>query len=197
MTFAQPDPPAGWYPDSTGVTRYWDGSDWTQHAVSQEAPAAVQPTSHSATPRPTRRRYVWLIVAIVVVLAVGGTAAGIVSQRSGTSAFAVSGSVTLTDSDVDDPAITAGPSGGCQGSGGYSDMQEGAQVIVADQDGTTLALGSLGAGVQSTVSICVFPVMVSHVPAGKKFYGIEVTHRGFVQYTEAQLKAGPGLTLGN
>ncbi len=22
---------AGWYPDGTGVQRYWDGSQWTQH----------------------------------------------------------------------------------------------------------------------------------------------------------------------
>jgi hypothetical protein len=24
-------PPAGWYPDSTGTTRWWDGNQWTDH----------------------------------------------------------------------------------------------------------------------------------------------------------------------
>ena len=36
-----PQPPAGWYPDSRDETaqRYWDGSAWTEHT----APATVQP----------------------------------------------------------------------------------------------------------------------------------------------------------
>jgi hypothetical protein len=34
--------PAGWYPDGQGATRYWDGSQWTQHTAPQPggAPAA-------------------------------------------------------------------------------------------------------------------------------------------------------------
>mgnify|MGYP000916116495 FL=1 len=37
----QPSRPAGWYPDSTGVTRWWDGYQWTAHAQPAPAPAAV------------------------------------------------------------------------------------------------------------------------------------------------------------
>ncbi|OFB37930.1 hypothetical protein BA059_16650 [Mycolicibacterium sp. (ex Dasyatis americana)] len=25
--------PAGWYPDNTGATRYWDGRQWTTHTM--------------------------------------------------------------------------------------------------------------------------------------------------------------------
>jgi hypothetical protein len=35
------------------------------------------------------------------------------------------------------------------------------------------------------------------VPAGKKFYGVSVSHRGTVQFTEQEIKAGPGLTIGD
>lgn len=28
-----PSAPAGWYPDGTGIRRYWDGQGWTQHTA--------------------------------------------------------------------------------------------------------------------------------------------------------------------
>ncbi|MES5383906.1 DUF2510 domain-containing protein [Mycolicibacterium conceptionense] len=30
--------PAGWYPDNTGTTRYWDGQQWTAHTAATMAP---------------------------------------------------------------------------------------------------------------------------------------------------------------
>lgn len=40
-------PPAGWYPDSTGTTRWWDGEQWTEHTPppppTQQAPTASTP----------------------------------------------------------------------------------------------------------------------------------------------------------
>ena len=63
------NPPAGWYPDSTGTTRWWDGQNWTDHTPppppTQTVPAEAAPepatasaaASVSATPQaPVRTR---------------------------------------------------------------------------------------------------------------------------------------------
>jgi uncharacterized membrane protein YhdT len=31
--FNTAQPPAGWYPDATGIRRYWDGAAWTAHTI--------------------------------------------------------------------------------------------------------------------------------------------------------------------
>ncbi len=42
-------PPAGWYPDSTGTVRWWDGEQWTEHQPppppTQAAPAEAPPVT--------------------------------------------------------------------------------------------------------------------------------------------------------
>lgn len=35
-------PAAGWYPDSHGVTRFWDGTKWTDHIAPPAVPAYGQ-----------------------------------------------------------------------------------------------------------------------------------------------------------
>jgi hypothetical protein len=35
--------PPGWYPDAQGVTRWWDGTQWTQHTQPGAAPQAGAP----------------------------------------------------------------------------------------------------------------------------------------------------------
>ena len=45
-------PPAGWYPDSTGTTRWWDGNAWTDH---QPPPPPPTTESHEEPmPEPVR-----------------------------------------------------------------------------------------------------------------------------------------------
>jgi hypothetical protein len=34
-----PPPPAGWYPDAQGTTRWWDGQQWTEQTQAAPAPA--------------------------------------------------------------------------------------------------------------------------------------------------------------
>jgi len=36
-------PPPGWYPDSTGANRYWDGAQWTEHLADEPAAAVATP----------------------------------------------------------------------------------------------------------------------------------------------------------
>ncbi|HEU0042601.1 MAG TPA: DUF2510 domain-containing protein [Jiangellaceae bacterium] len=37
-------PPAGWYPDSSGTTRYWDGTQWTENEAPPTAPVVTAPS---------------------------------------------------------------------------------------------------------------------------------------------------------
>jgi hypothetical protein len=46
--------PAGWYPDGTGQTRYWDGQQWGATQPALATPPAA-PTPPSATPTPPSR----------------------------------------------------------------------------------------------------------------------------------------------
>lgn len=81
------------------------------------------------------------------------------------------------------------------GSGGHSDLKEGAQVVISDAVGKTIAIGQLAAGVQDGVGGCRFTFRVTKVPGGQDFYGIEVTHRGRLQYTAEQMKKPIEMTL--
>lgn len=83
------------------------------------------------------------------------------------------------------------------GSGGaFSDLRPGAQVVVSDAAAKTLALGELGPGRQDGIGGCVFAFTVKNVPSGQQFYGVEVAHRGRVQYPAEQLAKPLTLTLG-
>jgi len=131
------------------------------------------------------------VVGLIVVLAVVVTV--MVWRKMQPDDFTAHGTMQLISaSNVANP----GGDSGCYGTGGYSDLRPGAQVVVADADGKTLAIGELGVGSGAAVA-CVLPFTVTGVPAGKKFYGVSVSHRGTVQFTEAELKAGASLTIGD
>jgi hypothetical protein len=94
----------------------------------------------------------------------------------------------------------------CIPKGGYSDVDEGAQVIVANGSGETVAVGELdGGGVQNGPagnafyqSVCEYPFTVSGIPSGSKFYSVHIgnANRGEQTYTRSQLEDGIALTLG-
>lgn len=97
--------------------------------------------------------------------------------------------------------LAGGPGQVCAVGGGYSDIRAGAQVVVTDDAGRTLALGQLGDGTLRLPDLehwgtrsCVFPFSVQ-VPGGHDFYGVEVTHRGVVRYSAGQLRQPVELSL--
>ncbi len=63
-------------------------------------------------------------------------------------------------------------------------------------DGVTVALSALEPGVLETGTRCRLPFTVD-VPAGKGFYGIEVSHRGVVRFREADLAGKVDLSIGD
>lgn len=138
-------------------------------------------------------RPVPVALALAAVLAVGCAASP--DPMAVTGALSVPGGFT-------EGGLAGGPGQPCAVGGGYADIRAGAQVVVTDASGRTLALGELGDGklrlpdldVWGTRS-CVFPFSVQ-VPGGHDFYGIEVTHRGMVRFTAEQLRQPVEMSLG-
>lgn len=134
----------------------------------------------------------WMIAGLITALIGVGLTFG--TKALGHHSFTTRGTISLTS--------TTGGLGGlgatCFGRGGYSDLASGAAVDVSDNAGKVIAIGQItGNGTTVGTSTCVLPFTVSGVPAGKRFYGVTVTHRGVVQFTEAQMKAGVSLTIGS
>jgi len=86
-------------------------------------------------------------------------------------------------------------SAGCIGQGGYSDITGYNQVVVTDGSGKTVAIGQTTKGTSNGLA-CVYEFVVPNVPSGLGFYGVEVGHRGRVQYNEDQVRKGVKLSLG-
>lgn len=91
--------------------------------------------------------------------------------------------------------------GRCSGTGGYDDIDAGTQVRVSNEDGTLIGTGHLEEGELNLPkkTICTFPFVVEGIP-NAAFYSIEVSHRGELTYSAAELAAKDwtvAFTLGN
>ncbi|MFI9558911.1 hypothetical protein [Nonomuraea endophytica] len=139
------------------------------------------------------------VFGAVLLLALAGCGTDSAAPAS-PSTFTVTGTVTVPGG-----STARGLDGEtCVMDGGYSDIAEGAQVVITNAAGTTIALGRLGEGILDTPgpdepygSHCEFSFKVEKVPAGAAFYGIEVAHRGRLQYTAESIKQPLRLTLGD
>ena len=86
----------------------------------------------------------------------------------------------------------------CEGSGGYSDIHVGTQVIVTS-NGEIVGKGVLLGGTarrKGTHVSCGYELLLLGVPAGRGFYKIEVGHRGGLVFTERELAEDLSLSLG-
>lgn len=147
--------------------------------------------------------------AVVVAVAAGaGYALGLDDPKPATSPAAAAGSAAPASFTVNGrlrlelSGFTWNPGQGCWGISGYDDLREGAQVVITDGLGATIAVGALDTGIvtlnptdQKRASYCELPFTVQQVPAGRGFYGVEVAHRGRVQYPEADVRGLLELSL--
>lgn len=86
----------------------------------------------------------------------------------------------------------------CGGSGGYSDITTGTAVTVYNAAGTVLSQGALGTGHSNGAGTCVFSLSAPNVPAGEKFYLVEVSHRGRIMVQPDDARGGRvALSLGH
>lgn len=127
------------------------------------------------------------VLGVVTVVAVVG---GVLFNLNRT--FALHGTFVLSDIS----GVDLHDDGSCSGTGGYSDIAEGASVQVYDAAGKVLAVGALESSTGIEL-VCGFEFSVPEVPTGEEFYQVEVTHRGKITVTAEEAKAGEvALTLG-
>ncbi len=110
--------------------------------------------------------------------------------RYGPETTTVTGSLTLDDYDT----VLAD----CVGQGGYSDISEGATVVITDQTGRILSSGALEAGSASGTT-CVYDFSLPSVRQDEQQYAVEITHRGKVVTSAAEMQSDGwtfGVTLG-
>lgn len=162
------------------------GSDVVPEALAAPS-VATAPSAASSSRRG------WVILGSVIFVAIVAAAAFISLGGSGAllPKHEISGTFTLTD--TGNLFVNS-----CSGSGGYSDIRLGTNVVLKDGDGKLLSTGSLGPGV-GTGSQCLFEYSLLGVPE-VPFYTIEVGKRGSLSYSLADMKSAGwtiGLTLGS
>lgn len=142
-------------------------------ATPEHGDAELEPdaTATAGEKPPGRRNGRWVIAGIIVIAAAAG-AALLVSIDS-EEKHDISGTIVLTDTDVEFDGI-------CSGDGGYSDLQIGLGATVKDGAGKILATGAVGAS-HGTGSTCVLAFVIEDVPK-TDFYIVEVGHRGELTY---------------
>lgn len=157
----------------------------------------AQPEANAKS-KPYRLVLVTAGVALLVGMAVGyvlphstnrpesGGAAPSASASANT--LSISGTLELVDTTGGGIEDLGG--GACGGTGGYSDITLGAQVVISDDAGQTLTISHLESGA-GDVGRCVFE-FIADVPAGGGYYGVTVTHRGTVKEPESEL---PNVTV--
>lgn len=141
-----------------------------------------QPPDHPPTPpaRAARRRrpLVWILAVLGALVLLGG-AAGVYFVAF--APITVNGSVTVANAGQGFTTTE------CRGTGAFSDLAGGTAVVISDASGKTIALGQLQPGHVSGTN-CVFQFSVE--APRSDFYGIEVSHRGVVKYSLAEVQAG-------
>jgi hypothetical protein len=153
-------------------------------------------------------------VAVVAAGAVAGTVivmktAATPTMPAAAATFTMRGSINMpnTGSGV---AENEDNNGGCHGIGGFSDITPGTAVMVQDDRGQTVAMGSIGTsaaafttmnhpevGLPPTLwmSACTMYFAVAGVPDGRPLYSVTVSHRGSQVFTSAQAHGDVELTL--
>jgi hypothetical protein len=167
---------------------------WSQPQHYQPDAEPITPPAPPAPQPPRSRSRLFIALGLTAAVVVGGATAAIVAGTTGggASMLTVNGTLELTDIGGDGVVSTGGH--GCTGSGGYSDITAGAEVVISDDQGRTLTITHLTGGT-GLAGVCEFDFTTS-LPKGKHYYGIEVTHRGTVKFSEKEI-AAPALSLGS
>ena len=105
-----------------------------------------------------------------------------------------SGTFTILDTDpsIYFPSISS-VGGGCEGDGGYGDVNASTAVVVKNNAGTVLARTELGVGDGGYIS-CKFNFSFK-LTEGEDSYVLSVGHRGEIAYTWAEMQSPGAIAL--
>jgi hypothetical protein len=125
-----------------------------------------------------------LAIALLVGACGGTTASPSPETRAITGTFLLSNGERPNDRDI----------GGCSGTGGYSDIHVGTNVVVRDATDTIIGASSLVIDPNGPEPVasgnyqCGYAFTVAGLP-DSAFYTVEVSHRGALTYSRADMKA--------
>jgi hypothetical protein len=122
-------------------------------------------------------------IILIAILALGG--GYVLLGAGGHPTHQVAGTFVLTDTSIYSKGITAYGTI-CEGTGGYSDLSAGVSVILKDENDKTIAATSLGTGTGNSL-ICTFHFTLPDVPDNATFYNIQISHRGTVSFSHADM----------
>ena len=131
-----------------------------------------------------------LLAAGFCVLALAACGGG--DESGGESGQSISGTMTMIGFSAQlEFDSTADWGDGCEGREGYDDIVGGAQVLVSDEAGTTIASSRLEPGeivrAHDGIITCEWSFEIADVPEAK-FYEIEVSRRGGLKYSKAEME---------
>lgn len=138
-----------------------------------------------------------LIAGGLLALCVAGGGASTALLTGGASSVTLHGAMMInpaSDNEFGDNFSTVG--GTCTGSGGYDDLSQGASVTIHDPTGKVIATGALQEGHGVDGIGCLFNWRITNVPR-EKFYGVEISHRGTVDFKATGIKSGFDTDIGD
>ena len=148
----------------------------TDLGVSHDLPDAQVGAAVQGTRPRLSNRNVGIVATTIALLAV----AGYLVFGTGGESHTVTGQMALTAGSD----LSVGSS--CEGTGGYSDIAPGAQVIIEDETGATLATSSFSTGTFDGVS-CIFGFQFIDVPKAAFYRVHQSSDRGVLQFSYQEM----------
>jgi hypothetical protein len=149
-----------------------------------EAAPGVAPVFAPTAPPARKAANQALGAVILAVILALGFGAWVVLGGSKPTTHTVTGSLVLIDASTNPSIYVSGSS--CHGTGGYLDLHGGAEVRLKNENGTLLSSTILGSGT-GTAHLCTFSFTLTDVPDDAKFYVVNISHRGDVSNSHAEM----------
>ncbi len=141
------------------------------------------------------RKKIVIALILVILIALGGAVAYMI-RNSRTPHQTVEGTFTIQKGSYSSPNFSGGAFG-CEGDGGYGDLNSSTQVVVKDDNGDEVARTELGTGKDTSDELfggCEFNFEFD-VSKGPEYFVVSVGRRGESKYTYDELAEPEAIQL--